>query len=268
MNASHILVTGEKNLHSFEQLVKVVAALRNKENGCPWDIKQTRESLVPNFIEELFEAVEAIEDNDPDSLQEELGDLLLHIVFQAQISSEEGLWDIQSVLEKINGKLIRRHPHVFGDLTLDDADAVKMNWERIKKKEKTERKSVLDGIPRALPALIQAQRTQEKAASVGFDWPDLVPIMDKLDEERAELDEALASNELEQIKEELGDLIFTLVNLSRKLGIDAEAALKECTRKFTRRFHSIEEHYQKSGEDINEASLAELDSHWEKAKKH
>ena len=267
MTALPIQLTGEKNLHNFKQLVKVVADLRNRENGCPWDIKQTRESLVPNFIEELYEAVEAIEDKDMDSLQEELGDLLLHIVFQAQISSEEGIWDIENVLEKINSKLIRRHPHVFGDLSLSDADAVKMNWERIKKKEKIERKSVLDGIPRALPALIQAQRTQEKAASVGFDWPDLKPILDKLEEEREELDEALASNDQELIKEELGDMIFTLVNLSRKLGIDAEAALKDCTRKFTRRFHSIEDHYHKSGEDIHEASLAELDSHWEKAKK-
>lgn len=255
-------------MNSFYKLVEVVAALRNKENGCPWDIKQTRESLVPNFIEELYEAVEAIEDKDLDSLQEELGDLLLHIVFQAQISAEEGLWDIEAVLDKINSKLIRRHPHVFGELSLSDADEVKMNWERIKKKEKTERKSVLDGIPRALPALIQAQRTQEKAASVGFDWPDKEPILDKLEEEREELMEALALNDTELITEELGDMLFTLVNLSRKLGIDSEAALKACTRKFTRRFHSIEAHYNSSGEDIHEASLEELDSHWEKAKKH
>jgi tetrapyrrole methylase family protein/MazG family protein len=255
-------------MNGFNKLVEVVAALRNKTNGCPWDIKQTRESLVPNFIEELYEAVEAIEDKDNEALQEELGDLLLHIVFQAQISAEEGVWDIAGVLDKINDKLVRRHPHVFGELSLDDAEAVKMNWERIKKKEKTERKSVLDGIPRTMPALIQAQRTQEKAASVGFDWPDLAPILDKLEEEREELNEALAINDIEMISEELGDMIFTLVNLARKLHIDAEAALKDCTRKFTRRFHSIEAHYNASGEDIHEASLAELDSHWEKAKKH
>jgi len=139
---------------------------------------------------------------------------------------------------------------------------------RIKKKEKTERKSVLDGIPRSLPALIQAQRTQEKAASVGFDWPDLKPILAKLDEEREELAEALATEDPELIYEELGDMIFTLVNLARKLSIDAEAALKDCTKKFSRRFHSIEDHYKTSGADIHEASLEELDSHWEKAKKH
>lgn len=255
-------------MKDLQNLVDIVAALRRPEDGCPWDIKQTRESLVPNFIEELYEAVEAIEEQDTDDLKEELGDLILHIVFQAQISSEEGLWDISDVLQAINSKLVRRHPHVFGTLELADADAVKMNWERIKKKEKTERKSVLDGIPKILPALIQAQRTQEKAASVGFDWPDTKPILDKLEEEREELYEALALGEEALIREELGDMIFTLVNLARKLNIDSEAALKECTRKFTRRFHSIEAHYKNSGEDIHEASLEELDSHWEEAKKH
>lgn len=255
-------------MKSFDQLIDIVAALRGEENGCPWDQKQTRESLVPNFIEELYEVIEAVEDKDDESLKEELGDLLLHIVFQAQISAEEGLWEMNEVLAGINNKLVRRHPHVFGDLDLADADAVKMNWERIKKKEKTERKSVLDGIPRALPALIHAQRTQEKAASVGFDWPDTKPVLAKLEEEREELYEALATGDEALIREELGDMIFTLVNLARKLHIDSEAALKECTRKFTRRFHSIEAHYKNSGADIHEASLEELDSHWEEAKKH
>ena len=254
-------------MNQFQDLLDILASLRTPETGCPWDIKQTRASLVPNFIEELYEAVEAIEDNDTEDLKEELGDLLLHIVFQAQISAEQGLWDMSDVIEAINHKLIRRHPHVFGKQTLSTASEVKMNWERIKKKEKTERKSVLDGIPIAMPALIQAQRTQEKAASVGFDWPDTKPVLEKLDEEREELYEALALGDEEMIKEELGDMIFTLVNLARKLDIDSEAALKDCTRKFTRRFHSIEAHYKNSGADINEASLEELDSHWEKAKK-
>ena len=254
-------------MNNFEKLCSVVAMLRNKETGCPWDIKQTRETLVPNFIEELYEAVEAIESQDMDDLKEELGDLLLHIVFQAQISAEEGLWDIGDVLEAINNKLVRRHPHVFGNGNANDADEVKMNWERIKKREKTERKSVLDGIPKTMPALIQAQRTQEKAASVGFDWPDTKPILDKLEEERKELYEALTIGDMDLIQEELGDMIFTLVNLARKLHIDSEAALKDCTRKFTRRFHSIEAHYKDSGADINEASLEELDFHWEEAKK-
>ncbi len=252
-------------MHSFQELIDIVAALRDPNKGCPWDIKQTPESLVPNFIEELYEAVEAIEDKDDKALCEELGDLMLHIVFQAQIAKEEGRFDIYQVLEKIGTKLVNRHPHVFGELNLDTANAVKMNWERIKKAEKLERQSVLDGIPRSLPALIAAQRTQEKAASVGFDWPDLKPILAKLDEEREELYEALHLNDQEMIKDEIGDMLFTIVNLARKLEIDAEAALTGTIKKFYTRFAHIEKQY-KTG-NIHEASLEELDSHWEAAKK-
>lgn len=252
-------------MNNFKELVDVIAALRDQDSGCPWDIKQTATSLVPNFIEELYEAVEAIEDEDDRALCEELGDLMLHIVFQAQIAAEKGAFEISDVLSAIVQKLVRRHPHVFGDLDVSSADAVKMNWERIKKAEKTDRESVLDGIPRALPALIKAQRTQEKAASVGFDWPNLQPVLAKLDEEREELYEALAAEEQEAIKDELGDLLFTVVNLSRKLGIDAEAALNGATAKFYRRFRYVEEQYHTG--DIHAASLEELDSHWEAAKK-
>jgi MazG family protein len=254
-------------MKEFQNLTEIIARLRDPVAGCPWDIKQTPLSLVPNFIEELYEAVEAIEDNDDKALMEELGDLLLHIGFQAQIAAEEGRFDIADVLNTIAEKLVRRHPHVFGDLSLSDADAVKMNWERLKKVEKTERISVLEGIPRSLPALIYAQRTQEKAASVGFDWPDIGPILAKLDEEEIELHEALASGDYAHIKEELGDLLFTLVNLARKLHLDAEGALKETSRKFHRRFQYIEEHYRKSGDNIHEANLAELDALWDIAKK-
>ncbi|HPF08340.1 MAG: nucleoside triphosphate pyrophosphohydrolase [Candidatus Cloacimonetes bacterium] len=251
-------------MHRFQELVDVVASLRDPDKGCPWDIKQTATSLVPNFIEELYEVVEAIEDNDNQALCEELGDLMLHIVFQAQIASEQGTFQISDVLSEIVNKLVRRHPHVFGDLNVDSAEGVKMNWERIKKAEKKDRESVLDGIPRSLPALIKAQRTQEKAASVGFDWPDLKPALDKLDEEREELYEALASGENEAIQDELGDLLFTIVNLSRKLGIDAETALNGTTAKFYRRFRYVEEQYRTG--DIHAARLEELDSHWEAAK--
>jgi MazG family protein len=254
-------------MKEFQNLTEIIARLRDPVSGCPWDIKQTPLSLVPNFIEELYEAVEAIEDNDDKALMEELGDLLLHIVFQAQIAAEEGRFDIADVLNTIAEKLVRRHPHVFGDLSLSDADAVKMNWERLKKVEKTDRISVLEGIPRSLPALIYAQRTQEKAASVGFDWPDITPILAKLDEEEIELHEALASGNHAHIKEELGDMLFTLVNLARKLHLDAEGALKETSRKFHRRFQYIEEHYRKSGDNIHEANLAELDALWDIAKK-
>ena len=253
-------------LLQFDELISIIQRLRDPQDGCPWDIKQTRQSLVPNFIEELYEVVEAIEDKDMDSLQEELGDLMLHLVLQAQISQEEGLWGMEEVLRQINAKLTRRHPHVFDTLQMDDADAVKMNWERIKKREKKDRKSVLEGIPRALPALIQAQRTQEKAASVGFDWPDIQPIMEKMDEEKEELINALKTEDIDQITEELGDMLFTIVNLARKLHIDAESALRISTGKFTKRFNHIEEHYEKSGKDINAASLTELDSIWNLAK--
>lgn len=253
-------------MSKFQSLVEIVASLRDPERGCPWDFKQTRESLVPNFIEELYEVVEAIEDKDYTALREELGDLMLHIVFQAQIASEEGNFDIEDVMSAICDKLVRRHPHVFGDVQVEDAESVKMNWERIKKKEKKERKSVLDGIPRSLPALIQAQRIQEKAASVGFDWPELKQVMAKIEEEYEELHEALAAEDRAAIEEELGDYIFSIVNLARKLGIDAEAALKATTRKFYRRFRHVEAQY--SEDKIHEASLEELDFHWESAKTH
>jgi tetrapyrrole methylase family protein/MazG family protein len=252
-------------MQSFDKLVEIIDRLRDPVSGCPWDVKQTPQSLVPNFIEELFEAVEAIEEEDYNSLNEELGDLMLHIVFQCQIAKEDKRFDIDSVLHNINSKLVRRHPHVFGDLDETDADSVKMNWERIKKAEKKDRISVLEGIPRALPGLIFAQRTQEKAASVGFDWQDHLPVLDKLQEEITELDEALESGDQNHIREEVGDLLFTIVNLARKLHIDAEAAVKETTRKFTKRFQYIEEHYRNRGEDIHAASLEELDTIWEKA---
>jgi len=232
-------------MKEFQDLVDIISQLRDPVSGCPWDVKQTSQSLVPNFIEELYEAVEAIEDEDDAALMEELGDLMLHIVFQAQIAGEERRFDIADVLDSIRDKLVRR----------------------LKKLEKNDRKSVLEGIPRALPALIYAQRTQEKAASVGFDWPEIAPIMDKLTEERGELDEALAAEDYLMIKDELGDMLFTLVNLARKLHIDAESALKETTRKFHKRFHYIEEHYRQNGANIHEASLEELDALWDLAKK-
>ena len=253
-------------MKAFKKLIQIVDDLRDETKGCPWDKKQTSKSLVPNFIEELYEVIEAIEDEDDDALREELGDLMLHLVFQVQIAQEEDKFGMEDVLKAINDKLIRRHPHIFGDEDVDTADAVKMNWELIKKKEKKDRKSILDGVPRSMPALIQAWRLQEKAASVGFDWPELPPVCDKIEEEHGELMAALKSGEKAAIEEELGDLIFSIVNLARKLDIDAEAALKATNRKFYDRFQYIEAQYKDS--DINEADLDELDSHWKKAKEH
>ena len=254
-------------MKEFQKLVDIIAQLRDPVSGCPWNIKQTPQSLIPNMVEELYEVVEAIEDGDNVALMEELGDLLLHIVMQAQLASESGAFNIIDVLNHINDKLVRRHPHVFGELELKDADTVKKNWERLKKAEKQERKSVLEGIPRALPALIYAQRMQEKAASVGFDWDDVPPILEKIDEETKELKSALETEDQTRIKEEVGDLLFTIVNLARKLHLDAESALKETARKFSKRFQYIEEQYRQNGENINEASLEELNSFWELSKK-
>lgn len=253
-------------MKAFEKLMQIVSDLRDENNGCPWDRKQTPKSLVPNFIEELYEVIEAIEDEDDEALREELGDLMLHLVFQVQIAQEQGKFGMEDVLDAINNKLVRRHPHIFGDERVDTADKVKLNWELIKKKEKKDRKSVLDGIPRSMPALIQAWRLQEKAASVGFDWQELPPVCDKIQEEHTELMEALKSGVKADIEEELGDLIFSIVNLARKLDIDAEVALKATNRKFYDRFQYIEAQYKDT--DINEADLDELDTHWKKAKEH
>ena len=253
-------------MKAFEKLMQIVSDLRDETNGCPWDRKQTPKSLVPNFIEELYEVIEAIEDEDDEAMREELGDLMLHLVFQVQIAQEQGKFGMEDVLDAINNKLVRRHPHIFGDERVDTAEAVKLNWELIKKKEKKDRKSVLDGIPRSMPALIQAWRLQEKAASVGFDWQELPPVCDKIQEEHTELMEALKSGVKADIEEELGDLIFSIVNLARKLDIDAEVALKATNRKFYDRFQYIEAQYKDT--DINEADLDELDSHWKKAKEH
>lgn len=254
-------------MKEFDQLIDILARLRDPKTGCPWDAKQTPMSLRANFIEELYEAIEAIEANDPEALSEELGDLMLHIIFQARMAEEQQLFDIQTVLEKINSKLIRRHPHIFSDFKASDAEAVKQNWELIKKKEKKHRKSILDGIPSSMPALIQASRTQEKAAALGFDWSEIPPVIDKILEELKELKDAIAAAEEDQITSELGDLLFSVVNLSRKLDIDAEAALKASTNKFTKRFHFIEKYYEIHQKDIQQAGLTELDRIWNLAKK-
>jgi MazG family protein len=255
-------------MKEFDKLIEVIEKLRDKENGCPWDLKQTHESLIPNFIEELYESVEAIENKDYTHLSEELGDLMLHIIMQTQIAKEAGAFEIEEVLNKINKKLIRRHPHIFADGHATDANGVKMNWERIKFEEKKKsRKSAIDGIPRAMPALIVAQRMQEKAASVGFDWPDIEPAVDKLKEEIHEFIEAFQEKEIEEMQDELGDMLFSIVNICRKLGFDTESALRRTIDKFDNRFRKVEGHYKKSEINMLDASLEQLDEIWEIAKK-
>lgn len=254
-------------MDEFTRLKNIVAALRHPQTGCPWDLKQTPVSLLPNFVEELYEAVEAIEKGDPEHIKEELGDLLLHIFMQARLAEENRNFAVEDAARGIADKLIRRHPHVFGEAQAEGAEAVKVNWERIKQKEKAQRQSALDGIPKAMPALITAWRMQEKAASVGFDWNDTEPIYAKIQEETAELREAVAIGRQEHIQEELGDLLFAVVNLARQLKVDAETALRGTIDKFERRFHFVEQSVKEEGKQPAQCSLEELDAHWEKAKR-
>lgn len=253
------------NYTSFEAFQEIIAHLRAPE-GCPWDRKQTHESLKPYLIEEAYEVLEAIENEDWDSMAGELGDLLLQIILHTQIATEYGEFYMANVLEHVNKKMIRRHPHVWGDVNVDgDASKVVANWEEIKKAEKNgkeERKSLLDGLPKGLPALMVAHKYQEKAAKVGFDWPDVSGVEAKVQEELAEI---IAESEPEKKAREIVDLMFVLVNWLRWLGIeDSESLMREVNAKFYRRFTYIEDHAPKP---LKEMSLEEMDSYWNEAKK-
>ncbi|HEX5275399.1 MAG TPA: nucleoside triphosphate pyrophosphohydrolase [Candidatus Rubrimentiphilum sp.] len=252
--------------HTWNDLIEIMARLRR---SCPWDREQTHRTLVPYLIEETYEVVEAIEQNDETALSEELGDLLLQIVFHAQIGSETGRFTSADVIDALSNKMIRRHPHVFGEAVIEDVDAQWKNWERLKAEEATGRKrrSRLDGIPRHLGAMQRGQRMQEKAARVGFDWPAASQILDKLVEELRELAEARrAKQDDPHVREELGDVFFTLVNLSRALGIDAEAAMREANEKFYKRFRFMEARAAKEGKSLADMTLDELEELWKLAK--
>ena len=252
--------------YTFDGLVEVMARLRQ---SCPWDREQTHRTLVPYLIEETYEVVEAIENDDLDALCEELGDLLLQIVFHAQIGSETGKFTVADVIDALSNKMVRRHPHVFADAVIEDVDAQWRNWELLKSKEKTglARKSRLDGIPVHLGALQRGQRMQEKAARVGFDWPNVEGVLDKLTEELAELSQARRSkNDDPHVREELGDVFFTLVNLARVLGIDAETAVREANDKFYRRFSFMEEQATRDGKALTDLSLTQLEDLWQQSK--
>ena len=249
----------------MQPLQDVIKTLR-EPGGCPWDIVQTHKSLRRNLIEEVYEVIEAIDLGDKKLLCEELGDLLMQIVFHARMAEEAGCFSMQDVIDGITEKLIRRHPHVFGDVTVKDAGEVLTNWEAIKRAEKKDRKSVLDGVPKDLPSLMAAYKLQHKASKVGFDWPDVEPVWDKLDEEIRELEEATVDGSKEQIEEELGDVLFTIVNLARFLKIDPEVALSGTNRKFRKRFSYIEEKVKAKHEKWENLSLIELDDLWQEAK--
>ena len=252
--------------HSWDDLIEIMARLRM---GCPWDREQTHRTLVPYLIEETYEVVEAIESGDLDALCEELGDLLLQIVFHAQIATETGAFGVADVVNALSNKMVRRHPHVFGDAIIEDVDAQWRNWERLKALEKTgrSRKSRLDGIPAHLGALQRGQRMQEKASRVGFDWPGVDGILDKLVEELSELAAARREKHDDpRVREELGDVFFTLVNLSRALGIDAETAMRQANDKFYQRFSFMEERAAAGGKTLSDLSLDELEELWQQAK--
>lgn len=253
----------------FESLVEVIATLRG-ENGCPWDREQTHSSLKSTLIEETYETLEAIDSGKPDKLKEELGDLLLNVMLQAQIASESKDFNIYDVIDSLTEKLIRRHPHVFSDVDVENSEDVVKNWEAIKSQEAgyEDRESILDGIPIALPALLRGQKIQKRAARVGFDWENINDVVEKVDEELEEVKESLHRSNQDEIEMEIGDLLFAVVNLCRFVELQAEETLRKSNRKFVQRFKRMEKELEKQGRKITEQSLAELDEIWEEVKRH
>lgn len=247
----------------FDNLVHIVKTLRG-EHGCEWDKAQTHESLTPYLLEETYEVLEAIQENKPEKLKEELGDLLLHIVFQAEIGEEEQRFNLNDSIRTINEKLVRRHPHVFNGVQANLKE-IKQNWEEIKLKEG--RKSLMEGLPKTIPALLQARRVQERAAQVGFDWDDISGVWAKIKEELHELDEAVESGNREHIVEEFGDMLFAIVNLSRFLNLDPEAALRKNVKKFVARFQKVEDDFASRGVSMKNATLADMDQVWNDVKR-
>lgn len=253
---------------AFARLVEVMARLRG-DGGCPWDREQTRESLKPYVVEEAYEVLEAIDEGDVAKLREELGDLLLQVVFQAQVAREAGEFSILEVTQAIVDKLVRRHPHVFGDATASSAQEVLRRWEAIKRAERQggqQRPSALDGVPRDLPALLRAHRLQEKASRVGFDWDDAVDLLRKVEEEMAEFRAACRNGGGARAAAEMGDLLFTLVNLSRFVNVNPEEALRETIARFTQRFQYMEEGMHKAGLPLARETRPEMERLWEEAK--
>ncbi len=248
----------------FMNLIKIMKRLRE---DCPWDRKQTAHSLRQYILEEAYEAVESIDNQDWDELKKELGDLMLQIVFQAEIAQEDNLFTLQAVLHQINDKLIRRHPHVFGETKVKNADEVKENWEQIKI-DQEKRRSILEGVPKNLSGLLRAQRIQEKTAQVGFDWNDIKGTILKIKEELEEMETAIHQQNVEEIENEIGDFLFSVVNLARFQNINAEDALRKTINKFTTRFQYIEKKLSESNRSIYQSSLEEMDKLWEEAKKN
>ncbi len=251
-----------ENSIAFERLVEIMDELRE---GCPWDRKQTIHSLRPLTIEELYELADAITDQDWQGIKEELGDVLLHLVFYARIAREEGKFTLADAIHAVCDKLIHRHPHIYGEVKVENEEEVKRNWEQLKLKEG--KRSVLSGVPKALPAVIKATRLQEKSKQVGFEWDNMADVWKKVQEEMDELQEAVKSQDQDHIEEEFGDLLFSLVNYARFLHVDAENALSRTNQKFIRRFTAMEDIARERGVHLNDLSLAEMDALWNEIKK-
>lgn len=270
-------MTAPPRKKSIDDLVAIMAALRAPGTGCPWDLEQSFTTIAPYTIEEAYEVADAVESGDRGALKEELGDLLLQVVYHARMAEEEGVFAFADVVDAISAKMLRRHPHVFGTMTVDNANELTGLWEKIKAEEKREKpgvanvtSSVLDDVPLALPALTRAVKLQNKAARVGFDWPDVLPVIAKIREEFVELEAEVAvasarAND-EKVQAEFGDLLFALANFGRHLGIDPEGALRSGNAKFVRRFSRIEAMLESSGKRPEECDLEELDRLWDRAK--
>jgi MazG family protein len=250
-----------KTSEEFVRLIQIMDELREK---CPWDKKQTVQSLRQLTIEETYELVDAITDNDWKGIKEELGDILLHIIFYAKIGSEQGQFTLEEVIRGISEKLIARHPHIYGEVKVNNEEDVKRNWEKLKLKEG--KKSVLSGVPQSLPATVKAMRLQEKARQVGFEWENKEQVWQKVEEEMKELKDVIDSNQQAKVEEEFGDLIFSMINYARFLQVDAENALERTNKKFIHRFTQMEQQALNSGKDLQEMSLEEMDAIWNSIK--
>lgn len=260
MEAKH---SREEKLEAIGKMLDVLDILRVK---CPWDAKQTNESLRTNTIEEVYELSDALVASDKDNIKKELGDVLLHIAFYAKIGEEKGDFDIADVADALREKLVFRHPHVFGDTKAETASAVSQNWEQIKLKEKGGNKTVLGGVPDSLPSLIKANRIQEKARNVGFDWDSKEQVWTKVKEEIAEVEEELTKGDKVKTEEEFGDLLFSIINAARLYGVNPDNALEKTNRKFIKRFNYLESKAKEMGKSLKEMTLAEMDAIWNEAK--
>lgn len=254
----------EEKLEAFGRVLDVLDTLRVK---CPWDAKQTNDSLKSNTIEEVYELVDALTDDDNDNIRKELGDVLLHVAFYARIGQEKETFDIADVCNSLADKLIFRHPHVYGDTQADTPEKVSQNWEQIKLREKGGNKTVLAGVPSALPALIKANRIQEKARNVGFDWEQPAQVWDKVKEEISEVETEIAAGQKDKMESEFGDLLFAVINAARLHGVNPENALEKTNRKFIRRFNFLEARAKEMGKSLKEMTLAEMDEIWNEAKR-